>query len=224
MDRQKKVKVFTAKATKAFSQNGDAILGQEETTEYVSLICFDGAGIMSQEACKMINDKLPPKIRGNSLQIRMPFLKGVLHAVDFHAFIKEKFLEKGMEVTEAFVVDAFHRKRDLLKANVIIRPSVFKLFSLLKSCFKNEAARDQYFAEQVAGGDIMQYYFEKLQKYNHGLYIIKSENSFQDTQYVHLSSQQLSTFNLSPEDLDGIVADQIATANAFTVENLTDKG
>lgn len=223
VDRQKKVKVFTAKATKALSESGDAILTQEETTDYVSLTCFDGAGIMSQEACKMINDKLPEKLKGNSFQIRMPFLKGVLHAVDFHAYIKEKFLEKGTEITEAFIMDAFHRKRDLLKANVIIRPSVFKLFSLLKSCFKNEAARDQYFAEQIAGGDIMQYYFEKLQKYNHGLYIVKSENSFRNTQYVHLSSQQLSTFDLSAEDLDGIVADQIATANAFTAENLADK-
>ena len=213
------VPVFTANTTKEFSRGGDAVLCPEETTATVSLTCFDGEGLISPAANKIINGLVPEKLKGNSFQIRMPFLKGVLHTVDFHAFLKDK----GVTGDEAFVTDAFGVRRNLFKANVIIRPSVFKLAGLIKSLFPDTDKRDEYFKACVADGDIMKYYFEKLKKYNHGLYVVKSENSFHNTQYVHLSSQQLSTFDLTDSDLDGIVAEHIALADAYNTENLTNK-
>lgn len=218
------VEVFTANATKEFSKGGDAVLEQKISKEDVSLNCFDGVGIMSLQACELINRYAPSKLKGNSFQVRMPFLKGVLHSVDFHGFLREFFRKhKGLEIKEAFVKDAFGIRRDLFRANIIIRPSVFKLTGLLKSYFPSTEARDRYFREQGFGGDVMKYYFEKIRQYNHGLYLVKSERSFQNTQYVHLSSQQLSTFDLKAEELDGIVSDHIQMANAFTVENLSNE-
>ena len=56
---------------------------------------FDGVGIISPDYAKYINESL--NIDGaSSFQVRMPFVKGMLHCVDFKGFLSEKDAE-GME-------------------------------------------------------------------------------------------------------------------------------
>ncbi len=196
------VKVFTAE-TKEQTANGEAVLNQKDSYATVNINCFDGEGIISPKASELINEHLKEDLQGNSFQIRMPFLKGVLHTVDFHKFLQDKGIEK-----EAYVLDVFNKKRDLFKANIIIRPSMFKLYSLVKDKLDNI--------------DLMEYYFEKMAKYNHGLYVVKTNSSFHNTNYVRLSSQQLSTFDLSSDDIDAIIKEHIDRADAFCPQNLED--
>ncbi|MBQ1186706.1 MAG: hypothetical protein IIX54_03355 [Clostridia bacterium] len=210
--------VFTANTTNEVSSGGDAVLKQTETAEKISLTCFDGEGLISPEFSEIIKDKVKGLGSSQSFQIRMPFLKGVLHTVNFHQFLKDK----GVCGEKAIVKDAFGIERDLFKAHIIIRPSVFKLAGLLKSLFPTDQERNAFFSAHASDGDRMKYYFEKFALYNHGLYLVKTEASFHNTNYVHLSSQQLSTFDMSCEDLDGIVAEHIAFADGFTTENLAD--
>lgn len=211
-DPKTAVKVFTASANEKLSAKGEAVLTEEETTDIVSITCFDGEGIISPACSEIINKYLPKNLKDSrSFQVRMPFLKGVLHTVDFHKFLRDK----GVEAEKLIVKDAFGNDRDLFKANIIIRPSMLKLFSLLESTFANKNDRKNF-----CGGDEMKYYFDKMHQYNHGLYVVKTEKSFNNTQYVRLSSQQLSTLDLSLNDVDGIVNEHIEMADAFCPKNI----
>ncbi|MBQ1262790.1 MAG: hypothetical protein IIX89_00700 [Oscillospiraceae bacterium] len=204
-DGENAVRVFTAQQKNGLSESGEAQIEQFEAEVSVPITCFDGEGIISEKCRDIINSHLDKKMRGNSFQVRMPFLKGVLHTVNFHKFLRDK----GVEGESAYVVDAFGIKRDIFKANVIIRPSVFKLCSLIEGVFED-------------GTDVMEYYFKKLREYNHGLYVVKTESTFKNTDFVRLSSQILSTLDLSDSDLDGIVKEHTEMADAFCPQNLCD--
>lgn len=88
---------------------------------------FDGKGFISVEYARLINQQLMNRYgftkSVSSFQIRMPFSKGVLHAVDFHSFAEE-FTLSGNEDQQ--VVDVFGRNRSLKKAQVILTESMFK--------------------------------------------------------------------------------------------------
>ena len=205
------VKVFTAKSKQQLSNKGEAVLEQQDAATIVNTTCFDGEGIISPCGAKIINDHLKEDLRGKSFQVRMPFLKGMLHTVDF-----KKFLSDNKIVGDKVIIkDAFGIERDILKANIIIRPSVFKLKSLLDGTFATKEEQEAF-----CGKDVMEYYFNKLCEYNHGLYIVKTESSFKNTHFVRLSSQQLSTFDLSLKDVDGIIDEHLKMADAFLPQNI----
>lgn len=102
--------------------------------EYVD-IPFDGSGFITPEYASYINKAL--KIKGaTSFQIRLPFMKGMLHEVDVHEFLETYNNKKG----EQWYEDAFGIKRDLSKAHIFVTESMFKgmKWILLASLLEDE--------------------------------------------------------------------------------------
>ncbi len=50
---------------------------------------FDGEGLISPELAEKTDKKLCGKHIHTSFQTHMPYIKGMVHQVDFHAFLKE---------------------------------------------------------------------------------------------------------------------------------------
>ena len=172
---------------------------------------FDGEGLISPHYSALINEALQAqygtKGTASSFQIRMPFSKGMLHTVDFHAFICE-FL--GIASCEnVFITDAYEKKRDLSKAQIILTQSMFKCFHWLKD-------------EKITGlpgntGDPMTLYFERFLRYGHGLYVANTDMNLTYSGKIKLNYQFLNTLALTDEEFDGIIDDQI-----FYARNKTD--
>ena len=57
-----------------------------ERKESVEILGYDGEGVISKEFAKVINKKLNSE--HTSFQIRMPYIKGMLHQIDIHDFFK----------------------------------------------------------------------------------------------------------------------------------------
>ena len=89
----------------------------EKTTD-VSVEEFDGEGLVSSELAKKMDNS--EKHLHHSFQIRLPYIKGVVHEVDF----KELFAELG--VTE--IEDIFGVKHPVSDVNMILTKSMFKGF------------------------------------------------------------------------------------------------
>ncbi|MBO7217608.1 MAG: hypothetical protein J6V50_02805, partial [Clostridia bacterium] len=209
------VSYYTAKQESADSdtnKNEVAFKTPEVEREKVTISFFDGEGIISPKACKKINERLPKNAKAQSFQVRMPYFKGMLHTVDFHQFLRDNGVDG--KITEAKVIDAFGEERDLFKANIIVTTTVFKMWGLLSDNLKKDK-------EKLRA--IIRDYFEKIRLYNHGFYVGNTEAKLHNTETVSLSAQTLSTLKLSKEDLDGIVNDHKAKADAYSVENLLNR-
>ena len=86
-------------------------------------IPFDGAGFISPEYASYINEALGTT-GATSFQIRLPFMKGMLHEVDVHQFLEEYNIHKDGK--ENWYKDVFGKMRDLSKAHIFITESMFK--------------------------------------------------------------------------------------------------
>lgn len=150
---------------------------------------FDGVGMISPGYAAAINDALD--ITGaTSFQVRLPFVKGMLHQVDFLEFLRE-FDPEGMEQDTYEYEDAFKIKRDLKKAKILITKSMFKGFKWIK---KHCNGID----------DPMKYYCNALQEYGHAIYISGTDLPYGHTEYTHLSYQMLNTLALSDEQFSSL--------------------
>ena len=58
-----------------------------EKKEDIEITCFDGEGLISKEYARVVDEKLCGKKVHTSFQIRMPYVKGMLHEVDFKDFL-----------------------------------------------------------------------------------------------------------------------------------------
>lgn len=158
---------------------------------------FDGEGLISPRYAELINEALGNKNKkASSFQVRMPFMKGMLHTVDFHAFIKEE----GEITEESFkITDAYGIERDLMMAEIIVPVSMFKCYKWLKSY--KEAA------------ECMTYYFEKFREYKHALYIGNTDLIYGKSSFTRLSYQFLNTLALTAEEFDSLVQGHAEWAN-----------
>lgn len=166
---------------------------------------FDGEGIISPRYAELISQALGHG-DASSFQVRMPFLKGMLHTVDFHKFIRE-FAGSDEETTQgAFVIqDAYGVERDLMKAEIVLPVSMLKCYKWLKN--------------YVAAEQCMEYYFEKFHAFRHALYVANTDLVYGKTSYTKLSYQLLNTLALTPEEFDGL-AEEHARWAEYPVEYL----
>jgi len=94
---------------------------------------FDGEGLISLEFCEEIRKSLCNKISNNkyknstSFQIRLPYVKGMVHSCDFKKF----FNNKGVRFVEHTIFDG-DKKYDINKVKMILTESQFKLLSFIK--------------------------------------------------------------------------------------------
>ena len=182
------VPVITAK------EQEDAYWAIRKEEESPKINAFDGEGLISSYYSDLINTK-NKSMGATSYQVRMPFIKGMLHKVDFHGFFKE--YGKMSEKEPYIIKDIFGIDRDLNKVQIILNKSMFKCYDWVKD-----------YAELNKITDPMAFFFAGMKKYNHGLYIAKTNLSLL-SQRVKINYQYLCTLNLTSEEFESLVKEHL---------------
>ena len=166
----------------------------------VEINCFDGEGLISKDFAEELNYSLcgrdiqqdedeeerESKIENiNSFQIRLPFLKGVIHSTDIMAFCKKH------KITEIEGIYDFKNKKmkkyDVSKIKIVVTESQFKAASFMK--YLSNFTMDDY--------------FDLLEKYDYHIAISGVEPK--EKKRVKLCYQFLSTLPLAPQDIDYLI-------------------
>ena len=91
-----------------------------ETLKHIDIIRFDGEGLISKEYAKLIDKKLCGKHIHSSFQVRMPFIKGMLHKVDIKDFLRSAGC--------TFVTDIYGIRHPIDEIDVVLTRTMFKGF------------------------------------------------------------------------------------------------
>lgn len=151
-----------------------------EKKEDIEITCFDGEGLISKQYAHLVDEKLCGKKVHTSFQIRMPYVKGMLHEVDFKDFL---ILCGTDTITDLWGVE--HSVRDV---DVILTKSMFKGYGWL-----------------TASGMSWNDYWNVFRKYRHALYItnVSKEKPEQATElnYQFLTTVSIQGDEFRPADL-----------------------
>lgn len=127
---QRNVPLLTAEKTTDSDETIDYQFLKPKTEEFFYVDTpFDGSGFITPTYSCYVNTSLGTS-DATSFQIRLPFIKGMLHEVDVHAFLREHNSDNDSHTN--LYTDAFGFKRDLYKAHVFVTKSMFKAYSWLK--------------------------------------------------------------------------------------------
>lgn len=145
-----------------------------EKKEDIEITCFDGEGLISKQYARVVDEKLCGKKVHTSFQIRMPYVKGMLHEVDFKDFLT---LCGTDTITDLWGME--HSVRDV---DVILTKSMFKGYGWL-----------------TASGMNWEDYRTVFRKYRHALYItnVSKEKPEQTTE---LNYQFLTTVSIQGDE------------------------
>ncbi|MEE0897606.1 MAG: hypothetical protein U0L88_08265, partial [Acutalibacteraceae bacterium] len=139
-----------------------------EENKDITITEFDGEGFISPRLADLLDEG------HNSFQIRMPYIKGVVHKVDFAALLSE------LEVP--FIVDMWGNKHNPADVDIILTNSMFKGLKWMTD-----------------NGISWAEYIERCKKYNHALYISgKDKIELQDT--TELNYQFLNTLSIIDDE------------------------
>ena len=151
-----------------------------EKKEDIEITCFDGEGLISKEYARVVDEKLCGKKVHTSFQIRMPYVKGMLHEVDFKDFLT---LCGTDTITDLWGME--HSVRDV---DVILTKSMFKGYGWLNG-----------------SGMSWEDYWAVFRKYRHALYItnVSKEKPEQTTElnYQFLTTVSIQGDEFRPADL-----------------------
>ena len=117
-----------------------------ERVEDFSVTEFDGEGLISKEYAARLNKALGG--RHTSFQIRLPFVKGMLHQVDFHDFFRS--------AGSTHLTDLWGVNHPVAKVDVILTKSMFKGYGWL-----------------AENGKSWEDYWAAFRKYRHALYVTR---------------------------------------------------
>ena len=146
----------------------------EKRIDELVTVCFDGEGLISKQYAEVLNKTLGPKRKHTSFQIRMPYVKGMLHQVDF----KDLLINAGtMTLTDMWCV-----KHSVEDVDIILTKSMFKGAGWLK---ENGKSWDDYWTA--------------FRKYHHALYITNVSKPKPESQ-TELNFQFLNTLSMSAEE------------------------
>ena len=145
----------------------------------VKVTLFDGEGILSPALAEEIDRLYCGKHIHTSFQLRMPYIKGMVHEVDFHGLFREA------TVTE--ITDMWGISHPIERVRMILTKSQFK------GC-----------GWMTENGLTFEEYLKRLRAYRHTLYItgVNRTNSepFTDLNYQFLSTLALSGEQFRPVD------------------------
>ena len=96
-----------------------------EKKEDIEITCFDGEGLISKEYARVVDEKLCGKKVHTSFQIRMPYVKGMLHEVDFKDFLT-------LCGTDT-ITDLWGEQHPIQKVDIILTNSMFKGYGWLNA-------------------------------------------------------------------------------------------
>ena len=145
-----------------------------EKTMDVEVLEFDGEGLISTELGQSLDPYVYDKHDHHSFQIRMPYIKGVVHEVDFHAL----FEELGIDEIE----DIEGVRHPVSQVDMILTKSMCKGWGWMKE-----------------NGLSWQEYMERCRKYKHRLYISNMDRRGRDG-LTELNFQLLNTAAITAEE------------------------
>ena len=147
---------------------------RQEKLQEVKVTCFDGEGLISKAFAEKLDIAYCGQHIHSSFQIRMPYVKGMLHAVDFQDFFK-RFHVKMIE-------DAWGKMHPVESIDVILTTSQFKAFSWFRDCDKD-----------------WDDYWKAFRKYHHALYITNVSKETPEA-LTQLNYQFLATVSIQPDE------------------------
>lgn len=145
-----------------------------EGTEDITVTAFDGEGLISKEYAAEIDMAFCGEHIHTSFQIRMPYIKGMLHQVDFKDFLSSA----GVKT----ITDIYGETHSLYDVDIILTKSMFKGYGWLKE--SNMTWKD---------------YLKAFRKYNHALYITNVSKVIPQ-EFTELNYQFISTLNISDNE------------------------
>lgn len=146
----------------------------EKRIDNFDLLTFDGEGLISKSYAGVLNKAIAANKNSTSFQIRMPYIKGMLHQVDFHDYLKS--------VGTTTITDIWGIKHRVADVDIILTKSMFKGAGWLKE-----------------SGKSWEDYWVAFRKYNHALYITGMSKPEPESQ-TELNFQFLNTLSLSAEE------------------------
>ena len=141
-----------------------------ETTADVEVLEFDGEGLISKE----LAHKFDTDNRHHSFQIRLPYIKGVVHEVDFKSLFAE--------LRVPYIRDIWGNHHDPKDVDMILTKSMFKGFTWM-----------------TENGLTWAEYLERCRRYDHALYISGRDKLGAQTT-TELNYQFLNTLALTDEE------------------------
>ena len=145
-----------------------------DTLEDLDITCFDGVGLISKEYAEVVDKACSGSHTHTSFQIRMPYIKGMLHQVDFKDFLKRS----GTQT----IVDIWGKAHPVRSVDIILTRSQFKACGWLRE-----------------NGMTWEDYWDAFRDYNHALYITNLSKT-EPEKLVELNYQFLSTLSIQPEE------------------------
>lgn len=168
----------------------------------VAVTLFDGEGILSPALAEEIDKKFCGKHIHTSFQIRMPYIKGMMHEVDFHGLFREA------TVTE--ITDLWGISHPIERVRMILTRSQFK------GC-----------GWMTENGLTFEEYLKRLRAYRHTLYITgvnrTSSEQFTDLNYQFLSTLALSGEQFRPADLPFDMTGQLSDESESWLTKTTEE-
>lgn len=171
----------------------------ESPNTSLSINSFDGQGIISCEYASLIDEK------ASSLQIRMPFIKGMVHAVDFHDFIRQFRNESIVENIDSdyMITDMFGIKRNILEAQIIITQSMFKGAEWIHTFVANNT-------DKTIAKDPMEFFFNAFYEYDHSMYISCTDSPYRNRTLIPINYQFLNTLCFNKEEMHQLYLEHIS--------------
>ena len=143
-----------------------------ERVEDFSVTEFDGEGLISKEYAARLNKALGG--RHTSFQIRLPFVKGMLHQVDFHDFFRS--------AGTTHLTDLWGVNHPVAKVDVILTKSMFKGYGWL-----------------TENGKSWEDYWAAFRKSRHALYVTNTSKE-RPQGFTQLNYQFLTTLSMTGEE------------------------
>lgn len=140
-----------------------------EKTADVEVLEFDGEGIISKEMAH----SLDPSGAHHSFQVRLPYIKGVVHEIDLRGLFSELGVTK--------IKDVWGVEHDVNDVQMILTKSMFKGYGWM-----------------TENGLTWAQYLERCRKYDHALYISGSDKAERQAT-TELNYQFLNTLALTEE-------------------------
>jgi len=147
---------------------------RDETIKDINITCFDGEGLISREYAEALDRAYCGEHIHSSFQIRMPYVKGMLHEVDFKDFFRRHNVH--------YIKDIWGDSHPVKSIDIILTVSQFKAYSWLNDCRKR-----------------WHDYWDAFKKYNHALYITNVSKEKPES-LTQLNYQFLATVSILPEE------------------------
>jgi len=162
------------------TENAERKYSRVAETADIEVMEFDGEGLVSAQLAERIDSLYCGKHIHHSFQIRMPYIKGVVHEVDF----KTMFAELDVP----YIMDMWGIKHPIDEVDLILTKSMFKGCGWMTE-------NGLSFAE----------YLDRCRQYRHALYISgfgqAGAEAFTELNYQFLTTAALKADEFRPADL-----------------------